>query len=563
MKKINWALLLFLTTMLFACNADDVTAETETETTTKNTQKRLNGQIPFTVENVQNALPVVLAYYHEHKPEVAQRFAGYQVTPTHIYYKFTPTDSAQYSLLRAQDGILNLTTDRFEYEREERTEDPSDTEIPVFYAIVAADQQLPEVPHQVIAPLHFTNEDDLEDAEENYDEIEFKQNLMYQARKQAGHLDEEEIAEGFMDIWTDEPQSGTAAKGLLPKKWRPSGTVQVEDDHLTNMNGGNKIYLPVVNCEVNVLKWGFLRVENGGTNDFGYFSTGTTYTKHVHYNVKFTDFNKVVIKSGNFHDIANYKSDSHKKRALDAKFQRNTKMQFYALVNNAAWYYFNTVVVVSGLNSPNTVEISAHWSGNDKSNYYFDAVPFRSEIKISRNKNGVYRGSDGVFASVIHEMTHKGHYRMDNGAFGIFGGKSLLFLRESWASCVEYSVTNSRYNMLFHVYNFGPYIASNLINSSYSIRTWGGERQFRTVAQQDEYSEAFIDLMDIYNQSSWSSTLPNERVRAYTLSQIQGALNNSRTVNDFFDKLRANYNNTTENDLIPIQNYANDIVSSL
>lgn len=55
MKKINWALLLFLTTMLFACNADDVTAETETETTTKNTQKRLNGQIPFTVENVQNA----------------------------------------------------------------------------------------------------------------------------------------------------------------------------------------------------------------------------------------------------------------------------------------------------------------------------------------------------------------------------------------------------------------------------------------------------------------------------------------------------------------------------
>ncbi len=135
MKKINWALLLFLTTMLFACNADDVTAETETETTTKNTQKRLNGQIPFTVENVQNALPVVLAYYHEHKPEVAQRFAGYQVTPTHIYYKFTPTDSAQYSLLRAQDGILNLTTDRFEYEREERTEDPSDTEIPVFYSM--------------------------------------------------------------------------------------------------------------------------------------------------------------------------------------------------------------------------------------------------------------------------------------------------------------------------------------------------------------------------------------------------------------------------------------------
>lgn len=39
--------------------------------------------------------------------------------------------------------------------------------------------------------------------------------------------------------------------------------------------------------------------------------------------------------------------------------------------------------------------------------------------------------------------------------------------------------------------------------------------------------------MDNYNQRTWSSRLPDDRVNGYTLNQIQTALNNSHTVNAF------------------------------
>lgn len=565
MKKINWAFMLLLTTFLFACSNDEEVLEQENQVTNTTTpQKKLNGKIPFTTENVQNALPAVIKYYETFKPEVADRFRNYAVKPTHIYYKFTPTDSLQYSMLMEQDNILNLTTDPFEYNVVERTEDPADNEIPVFYAVVNSSERIPQVPYEKVAELHFTDEDKLEDVEQNYDEIEFKQNLMYEARKLAGHLDDQELKEGYWDIRKEnqEQYGETAAKGLFPKKWRPSGSVKVEDDHYTNMRNITT-YFSVKNCEVTVLKWGWLRVESGITNQDGNFITGTTYTTHVHYNVKFTDFGRVKVRSGNFFDIANYKSDSHKRRALDAKFNRNTKMQFYALVNNAAWDYFDRVVPTYQINNPQTIDISAHWEGNDKSNYVFGGIPFRSEVKVSRNKNGVYRGSDGIYAVVIHEMTHKGHYRMDNGAFGIFGGSKALFFRETWAKCVERQATNDKYTQWFVGFNIGPYVASYLVGTTLPVRTWDGDRQLRTVANQDEYSEVFIDLMDNFNQSTWNNTLPNEIVTGYTLNQIQTALNNSRSVDTFFEKLRNSYVNPTENNLQPIQDYANTIVNSL
>lgn len=63
-EKINWAfMLLVLTTTLFACSNDEQVLEQETTNTTSAGQKKLNGKIPFTVENVQNALPHVLKHY--------------------------------------------------------------------------------------------------------------------------------------------------------------------------------------------------------------------------------------------------------------------------------------------------------------------------------------------------------------------------------------------------------------------------------------------------------------------------------------------------------------------
>ncbi len=569
MKKINWAFMLLFMTTLMACSNDENVMEQESVSTATTTQKKLNGKIPFTVENVQKALPEVLKHYQETKPAVAERFRNYDVKPTHIYYKFIPRDSIQYSVLMEQESVLNLTTDPLEYDRVEKTEDPGENEIPVFYAIVNIEQRLPEVPREKIAELHVTNEDNLEDAEHNYDEIEFKQNLMYQARKLAGHLDDDELAGGFLNIHKDfnEPGKDTAAKGLFPKKWRPWGVVKVEDDYLSDRRNGNKAYHQVANCRVNVLKWGFIPVESGMTNADGYFATGSTYTTHVHYNLKFTDEHKVIVKSGNFFDVANYMSDSHKRRHLDATFQRGTKMQFYALINHAAWDYFNRVVPVYGIYNPGSIEISGHFNDHN-SNYWFGFVPFRSEVKIgAKESDGSRKKSDEIYATVIHEMTHKAHYKMDPGVFNSIAGtaaKHKKFLRESWAECVETQATNDRYTSYFTQYALGNYVSSPLQGwATNVIRTWNGERQYATLASMDEYSSLIIDLMDNFNQNNFNNIYPVDRVSGYTLKQIQTALNSSYTVDSFYDKLESLYNNSTEVHLNTFKTNANTIVNSL
>ncbi len=57
--------------------------------------------------------------------------------------------------------------------------------------------------------------------------------------------------------------------------------------------------------------------------------------------------------------------------------------------------------------------------------------------------------------------------------------------------------------------------------------------------------------------------LPVDRVSGYTLKQIQDALNNTKTLNAWKSNLINNYNNPTEDNLQPIQDYANTIVNSL
>jgi len=410
------------------------------------------------------------------------------------------------------------------------------------------------VPYEIIADLHFTNEDSLEDEPSNYDEIEFKQNLMYEAMKLAGRLDNEELAEGYLNYEEDleehatqSDEIGNVPLGLFGKRWRPSGTIYVEDDWLSEQKG-SQIKFPVCVVKVNILKWGWLRVTSGYTDFNGNFSCGKIYTKHVHYNVKFTDFYKVKVRPGNFFDIAHWKSDSHKKRSLNVTFVKYTRHQFYALINNAAWDYFNRVVPVYGIYNPYTIEISGHYNGK-KSNYWFDWVPFRSEVKIGgKNGDGIRKRSDAIYATVIHEMTHKSHYKMDWKAFsGIAGNgaKHKLFLRESWAICVETIATNDKYGQYFNQYGIRGYVASVSYYGQIN-REWKTYKQYETVAEMDEYSPVFIDLIDNINQKNLSYVYPEDRVSGYTLKQIQTALNGSHTIGAFGNKLKSLYNNPTK-----------------
>ena len=543
--------MLLLMTTLFACSNDEQALEQGTEKTTSSVaQKNLNGQIPFTVENVQEALANVLAHYDETKPDVANRFRNYNVVPTHVYYKFTPADSLQYSLLMDQEDVLNLTTNPLEHNIVEKTQDPSDDEIPAFYAVVSTEQSLPDVPHEQVAVLHFTNEDNLEDAEHNYDEIEFKQNLMYEARKLAGHLDDQQIAAGYWNIWADQPQDGQAAKGLFPKKWRPSGSIRVEEDIVRRVNPNRNHSEPVKQARVNVLKWGWLQVEKGTTDGNGNFSTGTTYTKHVHYVVKFYH-DKTTVKEGKFYDIASYFSSEHNRAPLNITFLRDGALShyhFFALVHNASYDYYNRCLSQYGLYNPTKLNITALYNGSG-SNAGPQWIPFNSAIRISRSGGAGYRGSDGIYSTTVHELTHAGHRKLDPGMFSFLhhGNKERLLMKESWADGVETILTDDRYNAMFTANNYGTYRSTNSWNQVAAIRTWNGFKQNQTQAQMNAYTPLVVDLIDNFNQrvELGFGDLPRDRVTGYNLGEIQSALNTSRTLDEWKNRLLGNFVNHT------------------
>lgn len=567
MKKQTLLLMFIILNIFFvSCSQDDRTLS-ESNQISNYPKKELNGEIPFEINNVEKAFSNIIKYYEEHNPEVAKRFGDYKINVTHVYYKFTPKDSLQYNLLFAEDENLDITTDPFELSIKEKTDDQKDDEIPSFYAIIDINSKVPNVPFEEIAKLHFTDEDKLEDIPSNYDEVEFKQNLMYEARKLANHLEEDELKEGYMNYkegFEDDKnseKSNITTLGLFGKKWRPSGTIQVEEDIVNSNFPNRRHYEGVKNVTVNVLKWGWLAIEHGKTNDDGYFSTGTTYTKKVHYKVKFKH-NYVTIKEGNFFDTANYFSGGHNRQPLNVIFRNNnefTRYQFFALIHNATKDYFYRCINQYGLKSPGNLNITAKYNGtgSESGPQWF---PFNSAIRISRKKSdGSYRGSDGIYATTVHELTHNGHRKLDPVMFSFFQNtnKTRNLMIESWAEGVETILTNDRYNKIYKDNNYGAYRATTSGTHTLTLG-WNGRNQHQSISNMTEYTPMIADLIDNFNQGNVlnNSNLPNERVSGYKLHEIQSALNTSRTIQDWRNRLYNGYNNPTKDFLDDVFNYA-------
>jgi len=378
-------------------------------------------------------------------------------------------------------------------------------------------------------------------------------------------LDDEELAEGYMSYKEGIDDKTTNADnrstyGLFGKKWRPSGTIRVEEDIVRTNNSSNFHTEPVKRARVNVLKWGWLQIEHGTTDHNGYFSTGTTYTKKVNYVVKFKH-DYVTVKDGNFFDTASWFSWTCNRSALHITFTRANyeNYQFFALVHNASFDYYDRCLNQYGLHNPGNLNITAKINGTG-SNAGPQWIPLNSAIRISKNGGNGYRGSDGIYSTTVHELTHSGHRKMDPGMFSVFhlGNKERLVMKESWADGVETILTNDRYNNIFATNGYGNYRSTNSFYQFQLIRFWNGHKQNQTQNQMNAYTPLIADLVDNFNQrvQLGNNELPNDLVSGYTLSQIQSALNNSRTLTEWKNKLVNNYNNPTEGFIDNLFDYA-------
>ena len=122
------------------------------------------------------------------------------------------------------------------------------------------------------------------------------------------------------------------------------------------------------------------------------------------------------------------------------------------------------------------------------------------------------------------------------------GSCNRLFLKESWAEGVEHTITNRVYPAaIVGVVNF-PYIDNLQRQTLRYIQT-----------ESDGYTPIVIDMMDNVNQFAvpirgrFDRNRPNDRVRGYTLGELEDALPGSfgswwrwRT------RIREMYHNPTE-----------------
>lgn len=586
-----WLTSLFLYTTIFSCQREQYYDELQNRSEFKDYEFTILGkknEIPFTIERMQSAYDAILknktaSQFPEDKTgkNLKQDFdksnsKGYQITTTHYYIKFNPQDSIQYERI-VSDTILSVSDIPFEYEVETegaKYQDPEliGTDFTYYYSVVPVDYNLPKgIPFEKIANLHFTPEDEIPDdaPEHELQKVDFFHDLNTEVLKQTDNLgkEKEELLYIFTNssgeeeklTWQEANKRGLnlneliinfneddyEAEGLTGffrrRKWHPSGTITVYEDAI-NKNVG------VMGARVRVRKWGFLVIRKAHTDRNGYFITSRTRTKRVKYalyfkNRRHRNIRRFTVKAGTWFWNARDRGNSTHKRRPWRRHYTYGRRQLYAFVQNAAFDYYTKIAPSYGLTMPkDRMKISAKYKPCASSQHrpaVLTLLPI-SRIQVTRkDKNCRYRGSDGIYATTVHELAHAGHQRMDPGIFSVFhsGSCHRAILKESWAEGVETIVTNDRYDEITN----NNYKSSN---PSDDDGRWNSWRQRRKSYEMNEYTPIVEDLIDDFNQfantNDTSPRTPFDEVSGYTLQQIQSALNRCRDISCWENKLNAN-----------------------
>jgi len=604
MRSHHFILLLFV--LLGACVSPEITPELVDDTskvsnppsnqrfTTNNDLDLTN--MPFTVQNMQKAYSSLMK-----NQSFLEKFSGQSISPklqinaSHYYYRFLPKNEAEQQLLE-DDEVLNVSDTPFSYKDETTTFQATEYELMIeaadafvatpFYAVVAIGHQVPNVEYEILAEFYFPPEEigerpksevttvaleamgveafnDIETESmkltnqltmEDLNELQFNNIRTGETKQSYTEL----LNKGFnlvdaeVDYNVSQPSMNT---GRGRRCWTPSGRITFEEDALTDLSNPNNTF-GVPSALVKVRKWGFLVIKSANTNEDGSFATPGIRTRRVKYAVWFVNNRHIYkVKAGTVFWTARHRGTrTYRREAWNQHFTTGSRSHFYAMVHHAAYDYYERVVSQYGLQRPGShtsfswLRISAKYNKNGSQYLHFNPLsyPFLSEARVARLKkrtpNDVYRGSDGVYASTIHELTHAGHYKMDPAFFlhGVLFGpdgraKARRIMAESWAEGVETIVTNDRYSSLDPTY----------FNITNNHRGHNFVRQFHSIEDMNAYTPLVIDLVDTLNQSGRGS-YPRDRVSDYQLLEVQQALFLSRNLDTFRERLRALYNNPTE-----------------
>lgn len=422
-----------------------------------------------------------------------------EIQPNKKYIRFLPKDETEWDLLKRDTSII-LYDFPLDYEIEVNGmyyHDPDlpDSSITWQYCVVPIEKELPNIQHELIYEVFIPSYEDYEvdsTLKSSSNNIDFYEKLAYESFKITGNIKESEGELKSTDGWNP----------FKPKRWNPSGTIEVYDDVVNRL-------IPLEGAEVHA-RWS-THIEKDNTDANGKFGMGG-FIYEVNYAIKWQR-GEYDIRDGNITQA--WFNGPKKKGSWDLDIWSG-KSIMYATIHRAAFkhFYGNNL----GIRRPSLSD------GSKTKICYIDkygtgvfwgdwsAGGILPDIRIwGKDANNNYRNTNVIFGTTCHELGHQAHSQYI-GNINFWQTDKIIY--ESWADAVEWVFSNDEYHKLGNKYSVNK--AINYWHDGNNHSTWP------KYCNDKAYSPIFIDLMDDKNQRSmYGSDYPNDKIQVYTLSYIQ------------------------------------------
>ena len=297
-------------------------------------------------------------------------------------------------------------------------------------------------------------------------------------------------------------------------------------------------------------------ITGGITNANGDFSTGqvrgsATYViqwERYHFSVRSGAFGQAETKSPNML-AQNWNCDIIRNLGQNA--------WYYATVFQAAHdYYYKDIL---GLHRPqlnNTLSSQMKIAAMEVTS---DSVHL-NQLALFGIFPSIYlqvwaKTSESIYGSTIHELAHSAHSEMGKNAYNSLVWKAYIDperwfndtdkyksakrVLESWATAVEITLTNLRYQRLGITNNQYEFInVFNLGNMQYRILSFDN-------TTTTYYTSAYYDLTDNVNQrvilNAFGLLLPLDEVNDYTIKEVEDQIKDSKSWGEVREKFESNF----------------------
>ncbi len=525
-------LILFLATVCSSCkkeNLDDYNYVEErqneavynsgkrtTSTSSGATVLGVKLQNPYSVSNMQQAY----SNLQSKDPD----FPLMSISTNYRYIKFMPQNEYQLDLLKSDSTIIlyDIPLDYEILENGTYYQDPSlpDTAVTYQYCSLSINKAIPSVPYTILENLYIPPI-----------EYDFSRgNAMTQYY--------EALEEEALRITDNlEPDDNTRAS-----YWTPAGRIQMRDDVLG--------VIPIAGVKVRARRW-FTTYE-GITNSQGYFECNGQFKKEANYSFNWERYH-FSIRSGEYGQA---KYDGPKQKGNWNLLISGGSHEFYAIIFRAAFHYYYGDI--QGLRRPplnevlgSQMKIAAKYENNlyymgFHNSHWYQTIGITPRIKIYNPQVQ----SDTIYATTIHELAHTSHWNIDRSLYNEVGSEAIeSIVIESWATGVQWSLTKMAYSDY------------DINNDFYSRCCYTGivrDMIDGTGLKKSYYYYNYDNGDYIDKELSY-----NDRVSGYTIKQIEDALVNVRTWNEWRDNIKNMHENSTESHLNSAFTYWNTKTDNL